>query len=401
MDYELERLHKEVQEFLNEAHTLLSVSQQNADNIENHLSAVMDEYYRVNKLSGQAGVVLDKFDRDFQEKTKLSSWEIVLLFTCVGLQCVRQYLLTNDKGRFKDTRDEESGKIKKYSNQKGDEFTRKIYDETLGIFVPPDWKQVLFQSVPYDAITKGFKLGGSNHRYRTLGHDPVLGWIFGTANIMTNSLTKYSLETYQVKDMTIIRHYPLGVAGMLDRAGKYASNDSKLLVASIGRQIIHYGSDMFTKQGLPIPTIFPIMSAIDANLPENSALKNFSEKMMSKMTKGNIDTYSILRGMGLAAFINKLIFIIHQFFYDENKCGSRDLYEVKTRKILSYSNLIASGSNILVSAVARDGKLLDVGGIIVTIIRLVSDYRFINRIKREFLEKEFYKAVVGDSYDFL
>lgn len=258
-------------------------------------------------------------------------------------------------------------------------------DELVSGMIKPEWSDVLLQSVPYDATTKGFGLGGSNHRYRTLGHDPVLGWIFGTANIMTNSLTKYNLETYQVKDMNIIRHYPLGVVAMLERAEKYASNDSKLLIASIGRQIIHFGSDMFTKQGLPVPFV--------------STLNNDLAKNMT--SKWHIDTYSILRGMGLAAFINKLIFIIHQFFYDENKCGSRDLYEVKTRKILSYSNLIASGSNILASAVARDGKLLDVGGIIVTIIRLVSDYRFINRIKREFLEKEFYKAVVGDSFDFL
>ena len=304
MDYELERLHKEVQEFLNEAHTLLSVSQQNADNIENHLSAVMDEYYRVNKLSGQAGVVLDKFDRDFQEKTKLSSWEIVLLFTCVGLQCVRQYLLPNDKGRV--------------TAKQGD----VLMDELVSGMIKPEWSDVLLQSVPYDATTKGFGLGGSNHRYRTLGHDPVLGWIFGTANIMTNSLTKYNLETYQVKDMNIIRHYPLGVVAMLERAEKYASNDSKLLIASIGRQIIHFGSDMFTKQGLPVPFV--------------STLNNDLAKNMT--SKWHIDTYSILRGMGLAAFINKLIFIIHQFFYDENKYGSRDLYEVKTRKILN-SNL--------------------------------------------------------------
>jgi len=202
---------------------------------------------------------------------------------------------------------------------------------------------------------------------------------------MTNSLTKYNLETFQVKDMTIIRHYPLGVFGMISRAGMYSVNDPKLLVASLGRQIIHFGSDIFTKQGLPVPMI--------------STLNNELAKDM--LTKWNIDTYSILRGMGLSAFINKIVFIIHQFFYNEDRDGSRELYEVKTRKILSYSNLIASGSNIIITAITRNGKVLDVGGLIVTILRLVSDYQFIHKIKQEFLQNGFEKAIVGENYDFL
>ncbi len=389
MDYELERLYKEYQGLFKDTQDLFLKSQQQTLDIEKHLSAVADEYSRVVNLSGQAGYVLNKIDRDFQEKTKLNGWEIVLLFTCVGLQCVRQYLLTNEVGRFNDTIGE-NGRVGKRSNQKGDEFVERIYDNSVGLVAPPDWKDVLFQSVPYDAIATGplisdTGLSGTTHRYRTLGHDPVLGWIFGTANIMTNSLTKHNFVTYRVENMVIVGHYPLGVAGMLAHAAKYATSDPKLLLASIARQMMHYGSDMFTKQGLPVPLI--------------STLNNDLAKDM--LSKWHIDTYSILRGTGLAALINKLIFFVHQFFYDENKHGSRELFEVKTRKILSYSNLIATGSNIIVSVVARDGKLLDVGGLIVTILRLVSDYKFINKIKQEFLEKEFYKTVVGDNYDFM
>ena len=61
-------------------------------------------------------------------------------------------------------------------------------------------------SVPFDVTcgTKGFGvgghaeigLGGQTHRFKTLGHDPLYGWVFGTGNIMTNALTNYRMSTY-------------------------------------------------------------------------------------------------------------------------------------------------------------------------------------------------------------
>ena len=77
-----------------------------------------------------------------------------------------------------------------------------------------------------------------------------------------------------------------------------------------------------------------------------------------------------------------------------------DLYEVKTRKILGYSNAIASGSNILYVALSRDIQKMDIGGILVTIYRLITDYKFIKSIKKEFLEKQWYDIVMGDFDEF-
>ncbi len=379
MNNELERLKREKDLAMAKLYESLEMR----GNIEAHLTQVHDEYSRVVKLSGQAGYVIDKIDKDFKEKTKLNTTDIILLFLCTALQCARQYLLPNDALRFKT-----DNKLK--SHQKGDNFMQNTVGKVTGL-IKPEWNEILFQSVPYDAIklsthTKDIGLSGSTHRYRTLGHDPILGWIFGTANIMTNSLTKHNFETFQVnmETMTIIRHYPLGCVGMIDKAIQYSS-DTKLLVASIARQAIHFGSDMFTTQGLPVPFI--------------ATLNNNLAKDM--LTKWNIDTWSVLKGAGLSIFINNLIYCIHQLFYNENKDGEKTLYEVRTRKILSYSNLMATGSNILVSALTQDLKLLDVGGMLVTLYRLVSDYKFIHDIKKEFLQKEFYKLVVGNDYDFV
>lgn len=383
---ELDRLQRAANNTLEKANTTLN---ENFSNIETHLTAVRDEYLRVAEFSGQAGYVIDEIDRDFQKKTKLNGTDVILLFLCTALQCARQYLLNGKMMRFNPTKNE-AGRVIQSSSQKGDQFMKNTVGGTLD-FVKPEWNEIIFQSVPYDAIKTGEHiststgLSGTTHRYRTLGHDPVLGWIFGTANIMTNSLTKFNFETFQVKNMVIIRHYPLGVVGMMDRAANYAQSDPKLLAASVVRQAIHFGSDMFTTQGLPIPLVMTVNN-------------NLAKDML---TKWHIDTWSVSRNAGLAILINQLIFCIHQLFYNESRDGSYSMYEVRTRKILSYSNLLATGSNIIVVALTKDISKLDIGGMLVTIYRLVSDYKFIHEVKRDFLKQELYKRVVGDPYDFM
>lgn len=359
--------------------------------IEDHLTQVQDEYARVAQFSGQAGCVIDQIDRQFREKTKLSGSDTVFLFLCVALQCARQYLLTNDKLRLQD-----KGSLK--SNVRGDRLMHSVYDNTIGNIAPPQWEDVLFQSVPYDATNLSphvadTGLAGATHRYRTLGHDPVLGWIFGTANIMTNSLTQSDIvTTYQVSNGYIIRHYPLGTMGMLNKAVTYAQNDPMLLAASTARQAIHFGSDYFTKQSLPIPFLGTLS-------PEMAHRFMFPFKDDNK--RAYIDMWSITRGATLSALINQLIATIHRLFYNEDRDGTRSMYEVRTRKILSYSNAMATGSNILVTAFTKDLTKLDVGGALVTLYRIVSDYKFIHEIKRDFLKNEFYNIVVGEDYDFM
>ena len=340
--------------------------------LDDHLKQVEQEYHRVEELSGQAGLVINQIDEDFKKKTKLDTKDIVILFVAVGLQCLRQYLLSNEKFRI--------------TAHEGDKVVEGILSP-----LPPNWQDILTHSVPYDAITTGSHisqstgLSGTTHRYRTLGHDPLLGWVFGTANIMTNSLTKYDLETFYVKDMVIVRHYPLGVMGMFDKAVEWGVNSPELLLAAVARQAIHFGSDYFTKQGLPIPLI----STVNNDLAKNMLMK------------WHIDLYSVTRGTAISTFINQLVLVIHKLFYDPNKDGSDRMYEIRSRKILSYSNIIATGSNVIVTAFTKDVNKLDIGGMLVTLYRVVNDYHFINQVKKEFLQKELYNQIVGTEYDFM
>lgn len=381
MSRELDQMRKSTKEIISNAKTVLNHS---TVIIDDHLEQVKDEYHRVVDLSRRAPAIIEDIDKAFKEKTRLTDTDIVFLMLCTALQCARQYLLTNDKLRLQNT-----GSLS--SSQRGDALVKDVYGATVGTIAPPTWEDILFQSVPYDAIRTGVhvssaELAGTTHRYRTLGHDPVLGWIFGSANIMTNSLTKTDfVTTYQVANNIIVRKFPAGTLGMLERAAGYAQKDPMLLAAAVARQAIHFGSDYFTKQGLPVPLI--------------ATVNNDLAKTM--ITKGHIDLWSVTRGAILAALINQLIVVIHRLFYDENRDGSESMYEIRTRKILSYSNALAMGSNVVVTAVTKNLAKLDVGGMLVALHRFLSDYQFIQDIKRDFLKNEIYNQIVGKPYNFM
>ena len=77
-----------------------------------------------------------------------------------------------------------------------------------------------------------------------------------------------------------------------------------------------------------------------------------------------------------------------KYYYNEEKDVDRELYEIRTRKILMYSNIIASSSNVITVCITKNPKKLDMGGLIVTLSRMFTDIRFISRVKQEFIEGE-------------
>lgn len=297
----------------------------------------------------------EEIKAEFRKKTKLGKIDISFLFLAIALQCARQYILSNEKFRFKSDKD-------------GEKVLKKA--------VPKSWQDFLFASVPYDAVKRldsnaeSTGISGNTHRYRTLGHDPVLGWIFGPVNILSSSLTKSDfITTYEVQQYKIGDLYPMGTLGAMHKSIEVAQEDKYNMPAAVLRQAVHFGTDYFTKQGLPIPFV--------------STLNNDLSKTLTN--KYNIDSYSVMRGASVSIMINSIIGTIHKLFYNEEKDGSPEIYEVRTRKILLLANTIATTSNAIYVALSKDLKKLDVGGMLVTIYRLISDTKFIIKVKEEFI----------------
>lgn len=346
-----------------------SVSEKTLRNIED----IANESFRVAKVAHNSREIIDNLDLEFESQTGFNSLDVKFLFFATALQCVRQYWLSNEKLRFKN--DQQAGKvIKKYS--------------PISLCGP----------VPYDAFKKeGYfdntGISGANHRYSTLGHDPLLGWIFGTANILSETVTKNNIILESYSTVLVGNEYKINgttnIASIFANSVDRVQDDYKDLILAIAKHALHLSSDAFTTMGLPIPVI-----------------NTLSPNLSSKLLKNGIDIYSVSRSMAMSSLINMIVAAVHGLFYDESKYHNRDIYEVKTRKIISYSNAIASASNIIYVAVSaylgneRALNKLDVGGLIVTIYRLLSDSKFIREVKEEFVFGSFNKLIQGEEYNF-
>ena len=330
-----------------------------------NMQKIADESNRVADVAHNARQILDDLDREFEQKTKLNGLDITFMFLATAIQCARWYLLPHNKFRI----------------------TASEGDKLMTGVVPKNWQDILLASVPYDAIKGGAQfnagLSGTTHRFRTLGHDPIMGWIFGPVNILSDTLTKSDIvSSYKVKNMLIDK--PISTIDAFSLAVQQVKAEPSTLPAAVVRQALHFGSDYFTKQGLPVPFI----STLD-----NDASKNL-------LTKFHIDMYSITRGAVLAELVNQIVSCVHRLFYDPAKYSSPRVYEVKTRKIIRYSNVIASTSNVIYTAISGDLLRLDVGGILVTLWHLIRDWKFQQEVKREFITKNFNDMIRGEEIDF-
>lgn len=201
----------------------------------------------------------------------------MFLWTAVALQTSRWLLLpaftTEDIKPHYDDRNNAGIEARKENKEnskwyKENENRKEMQDEFIS------WKDYFRRPVPYDAlngdgarnieiigVTKiGYNLGAKNHHSATLGHDPILGYIFGTLNIMTSSITfhKSLLPTNKVDligaKAQCIKE-PIRFTKIFIDAINAEIADMYRIPAAVARQTLHMASDKMSRTGLPIPLL--------------------------------------------------------------------------------------------------------------------------------------------------
>lgn len=405
----------------------------NSDITLNNMQKLADESNRVADVAHNAKQTLDDLDREFESKTGLQGADVVFLFTAVALQLTRIVVLnelTKPQAAGQGNRNEEA--LHKFQ----DKLLKKFNNGGSSVDVPyyASMEHIITKhGVPYDATTLltsksiDYLLGknrswnielsdfmpteeyhlfkGGNHRFSTLGHDPVLGLVFGTGNIMTNTITCVKtpiatptglgipiLTTNHVIYTSDYIHPRIATyastAIMLKNVAERTMDQPSALVASIIKQIIHIGTDLYTKLGIQLPMTTLVLSPHEIEL------------LTGYISSG--DVIKTGTSASLAELINTLIGILHSLMYDPTSSTSKDLYSVRTRKIILYSNVIATSSNVLWvggNMIAGDKtaiRQLDIGGLMVTIKHLMTDTAYIQKIKEEFVFGSFDKLIQGD-----
>ncbi len=422
----------------------------NDDIFENSVQLTRKQMQIVDSIDRSVGIceqnkdIVENIERSFLEKTKLEKKDIPFLLMATALQTVRWFLMPSldldfsqiskadrleacEVKKTGELRGKSSGqcyekpKINKYKQEniekyelEADEYRKKLKKQSKYEYL--SWIEILFHAVPYDVMEGsenilikrknvvgkttfispiGKRLYGKNHHVATLGHDPILGWIFGTMNIASARVTFCDLQTYPVKqsiqldkwNQSIDYMNPSSVTEMLEYCIKSFQEDSKRLPAAVARQAMHLKSDKYTKDGLPIPLLSPDLAQ---KLIDKGWNSNEAERLLKKGAKniGIISSQIII-----AELINM---IIRSLYLMLNYSEKISFSKVKIEKILKVSSIIAESSNVGVVVATRNISRLDIGGLISMVHQIALDARIKAEIEMEFINNEFGNILMED-----
>lgn len=239
---------------------------------------------------------------------------------------------------------------------------------------------------------------GFNHRAKALGHDPLLGLIFGTANIMTSTITRNDFCSWHVVTHGHERTYKSGVRTImldsiaepastikiLSSIGDRLSNEGKegwlTLGCALLKEIIHLVSDVNSRQSLPLPVV-----------------SVFSEKIARELSLYGLNFGTLAQGGIATLAINWAVGFLHGLCRTKNE--DKDLYRVRTEKIIQYSNILAAGCDIaytLFLAYMGDKNALrkfDLGGTIVSCRQICKSEAVIRAVEAEFYMNKILESI--------
>lgn len=336
---------------------------------------------------------VDKTNEAFEKYTSLTNDDMGFLVLAITLQSARQVLLNIYKDRLddKEAAQKTPGHLKEHSNRAGRRYYASI-------------EEIITNPVPFDSIQKedvvkrnlNPKLNGFNHRYKALGHDPYLGLIFGTANIMTSTVTvangllkvtsyhvhsgtnvTASGKSYKIDKLSAKANTSLIFQKIIERIQKDKKEGLKALATALFKECVHLRTDVRTSKSLPIP----LLSAVSPNLT----------RVIGFLGVDYLTVKIVEKEYALSIVIDYIIKILYVFCYDESKDISEELYKVRCLKILKYSNeisTISSATQTWVKVACNDIlsiKNFDFGGSINALYKSLTTANKIAEIQHEHL----------------
>lgn len=352
------------------------------------MNNLLERIQTLHSISNNTEKILKELDAEFESQTGLTCKDFSFLILATVLQCLRQYFVTDFKKPLSD---------KEAAKQTWGHNTESSSARRAGWYYASK-EEIISSPVPFDASTRSIRaqkikvnagLGGTAHRTRALGHDPVLGLYFGTANILTKTVTLNNLQSYHIKKGMVNN-------GARDTINSQAFNhkivaavktrvkeEPDAVAAALLKEIIHLRSDIKTTTSLPLPFI----SRYDEGLARD--LSKYGFDMANLETIGKQATY--------APLINYIIACIHRLLRENDI--SNDLYEVRTKKIITYSNLIATYSNVFTTTLIAPyfsknlNSKIDLGGYVYTFCNALNTIDFIYKVKEEFIFNNYLKLI--------
>lgn len=391
------------------------------DEIHNHVGKTLEDIKNVN-------IIISDIDKQFAEKTGIVNIkDMSFLWGAVAIQCVRWLLIptfdletltpttADRKDSAKEGKKDKTATKKQLDKDKEEREKQKF----------PDKKNIILLPVPFDAmkgtedivipgVTEyGKQISGKNHHSATLGHDPLIGQVIGTANIMTRTITFHdaTMTTRKVeipsgRTQVVVKEPLYTIPMLIKDVIETSKEDSNRITAALMKENLHLQSDKYTRTGLPIPLL-------SADMQQKLLKSKWNSKELEDVLKGAVK--GIAENFVVSLIINTIVGTLHGFCYNEREDESRQLYSARTRKMVATSDVIAESLNIVavaggaITGVLTENPILmkksishiDIGGIIEAIHQIFRSKKLQEEVRREFLEQELFDHFTSDKYSFL
>ena len=368
------------------------------------LDKEIEELRHLFEVARNTPVYLDKLDKVFAQKTSLNFKDIKFLFAATALQCIRIYVINEL------TKIEKAGVGNKTEGALHDlqeKIFRNFHDDANDMnsgYHASLSHIITARGVPYDATAfadeKYNIFKGANHRFATYGHDPIIGLVIGTTNILTNTITVKTSNTIPIPVTFHVVYdgegknpkisMPGSSIAALNAAAGRVDGDTQSVVAALIKQVIHLGTDLYTPTGIQLPGANIVLSS------------SYTEQLTKYISTGDVIKFGASYKM--FNLINTIIGTLHMMTCPSKNKEEMNLYHVKTLKILEYSNIIATGSNVILNAVRmylgdkKAVKNIDFAGLFGTIMMIINDSDTKRKIKEEYIFGHYNQMITERKY---
>lgn len=254
------------------------------------------------------------------------------------------------------------------------EFVR----EKIKDLVPPGVNEK-DAKVPYDISNRKtldeevIGIDPKNHREVSLGHDPILGFIFGVKDIIFGTITTISLD-----GKIVVQPSPTGDVTRVTN-----------LIEAIVKQFKHLLSDLTTSAGLPVP----FMSLFNLLQFGNINGKTIAQ-IVQEMYKNGYDFVHFISmsiPVAIGEFFTRLCYAIKRYKETKNikesvPFGKRE-NTPKLGTMLYISNLIQSAINALKVFITKNPLAINYPQWILLIIRTIKQIKWNLKVKPDLREK--------------
>jgi hypothetical protein len=289
----------------------------------------------------QAARVIQKFDRDFGP-TRWDKWDYGAIGVTVLAGTLLDYFLVATPGASFEGKPQRGSPVTSWLTEQseklapissGDEMSRNSFQRRVAGLTT---RAERWAKAPYDVVSPKLDLTPNTHRLAAIGHDPLLGLVFGVKDVVCGTCTF-------IDSKGVFQVLPTAAAG--DRNP----------VQALATVVTHHFSDVFTAKGLPPP----FLSALQA-LKVNSGFT--LREGGDPVSVPNLVRYMYSNGYDLRHFATMAIvpavaeLMLHAYHFIRTRTNDEDLGKegirgrLKLAQMLTITHALLASGNIVKTA---------------------------------------------------